>query len=469
MKFAALITIAALLPNTAYGALPGFNDYSHCSKTTTRKEIHDLTTSEWRTFATTLQSAAQDYATRFINRTALSAAGRQRLTTLEAKTAKKNLSLWEEIAWLHRELFEPIHNNAGFHPWHRKFTADVEKVLQSKASSFFWPYWASQFEWAGVDWGRDAVWGEGRLGRPQPVSSASDSACVKGCPSYLTTLFVPNLIRFSAFNNECLKRYTLLEDVTAATGGEYDFFSFTYYDAVYAQTLTGDDTGRAGWHLFSMAGEAFHSLQHAYIGGNRKLANGTALTGQMGSDISPLDPTFFVHHANVDRIWHQFQENWNALDKPISFQFTGATAPPDPPQNSTFSPNSILTYFNIPAYQAHFASQFCVKYAAPGALAGAKRKREVRKRQGLSVELDLSPLLGTEPPRKWRQTECPAAPPRSWFKLHGQNWEELERRFVEFTQKLCARIGDGSGVSRVFDLAITPLTGLVGVLKFALF
>jgi tyrosinase len=42
---------------------------------------------------------------------------------------------------------------------------------------------------------------------------------------------------------------------------------------------------------------ARHGLGHVYIGGD--MVNGG----------NPMDPTFFLHHANVDRIWAMWQDN----------------------------------------------------------------------------------------------------------------------------------------------------------------
>ncbi|KAJ3033196.1 hypothetical protein HDV00_006666 [Rhizophlyctis rosea] len=444
MVFSSFVAFAILVACSVHATVSGFNDYTKCKAVTTRKEVHDLTTSEWNTFSLALQGAATDYSTRFINRTLLSTAARQRLSSVEAQTPKRRLSLWEEITWLHRELFIPIHNNAGFHPWHRKYISDIEQLLQRKYPSFFWPYWATHFEWAGADWGRDAIWGEGRLGSPQALTSNSDSGCVKGGPSYRNG----SLIRFPGFNNACVTRYNLLEDVVSAPNGTYDFFSYSYYDAVYQQTLTGDEDGNIGWALLALAGEAFHSIPHVYVGGETTAANGSVLTGDMGMDISPLDPTFFLHHANVDRIWHQFQTNWNGLNKSASFQFTGHKAPSDPAQNTTFSPNSTLTYFAIHASDAQFISQFCVQYAAPQALSNASKKR---RRAG--NHLTPRPLR-TVPAKEWKQRHRVRTPPDSWFKMHGGSWQAQKQQFKTFVETLSRKVASG-GVKRVLDPEVT--------------
>jgi tyrosinase len=47
-----------------------------------------------------------------------------------------------------------------------------------------------------------------------------------------------------------------------------------------------------------------HDLVHVAVGGN------------MAQQNSPSDPLFFLHHANVDRIWAEWQKSPNAQDPP---------------------------------------------------------------------------------------------------------------------------------------------------------
>jgi hypothetical protein len=47
-----------------------------------------------------------------------------------------------------------------------------------------------------------------------------------------------------------------------------------------------------------------HGLGHAYVGGHMNIP-----TGQVG--LSAYDPMFFLHHANVDRLWDEWQSRHN--------------------------------------------------------------------------------------------------------------------------------------------------------------
>lgn len=66
-------------------------------------------------------------------------------------------------------------------------------------------------------------------------------------------------------------------------------------------------------------GSSMHNGVHVFIG------------GQMGAGTSPNDPVFFMHHAQVDRLWSLYQDSWGNdsypeqfLDEEL-FEFPGVT------------------------------------------------------------------------------------------------------------------------------------------------
>src|SRR5262245_36046174 len=56
-----------------------------------------------------------------------------------------------------------------------------------------------------------------------------------------------------------------------------------------------------------------HGMAHVVTGGN---------SGHMSSGLSPLDPIFWLHHCNVDRIWAQWQAAGN-VSPTLSSDYTG--------------------------------------------------------------------------------------------------------------------------------------------------
>jgi len=62
--------------------------------------------------------------------------------------------------------------------------------------------------------------------------------------------------------------------------------------------------------------EGYHNTMHMYAGGNK----------MPYPAVSPQDPLFWLHHANIDRIWDQWQKAHPGIDPPI----TGPDAVMDP-------------------------------------------------------------------------------------------------------------------------------------------
>ena len=70
-----------------------------------------------------------------------------------------------------------------------------------------------------------------------------------------------------------------------------------------------------------------HNLVHSCVGG---AFNGTG--GFMSANLSPVDPIFFLHHANVDRLWDVWTRKQLALNLPILPDGYNAKPPSQPGQ-----------------------------------------------------------------------------------------------------------------------------------------
>jgi tyrosinase len=57
----------------------------------------------------------------------------------------------------------------------------------------------------------------------------------------------------------------------------------------------------SSFNAFRQRAESLHNVVHVWIG-NR--------SGDMSLATSPNDPVFFLHHANVDRLWRAWQEQY---------------------------------------------------------------------------------------------------------------------------------------------------------------
>jgi tyrosinase len=161
---------------------------------------------------------------------------------------------WEAQATIHND-FCP-HGNWFFLPWHRAYLYYFEAICGSLAgvSDFALPYW---------DWSENprmpaVFWGEGnplldRTRRNRPDSTASSE-------------FVGKESR---------------DDILR--GG--DFLTFA--------------SGVALTQRQSVAAGELEARPHNYI-------HGTFVRGNMGGFMSPRDPIFWLHHANIDRLWTQW-------------------------------------------------------------------------------------------------------------------------------------------------------------------
>jgi tyrosinase len=58
---------------------------------------------------------------------------------------------------------------------------------------------------------------------------------------------------------------------------------------------------------------AMHNAVHLWVGGSTD-----GVGGSMESDSSPNDPVFFLHHANIDRIWVEWERRYGQVYLPVS-------------------------------------------------------------------------------------------------------------------------------------------------------
>ncbi|RKO85773.1 hypothetical protein BDK51DRAFT_34667, partial [Blyttiomyces helicus] len=129
--------------------LSKFQDFSQCEKIITRKEIHDVTPHEWaerakavRTLATT-KKPIMDISL-FTSREMNFLGG---LDTLEQAGDVNNLTIWEQIAYVHFTSSDIVHDNNIFLLFHRKIIARIEQMLiegNPKFGALF--YWATEQE-----------------------------------------------------------------------------------------------------------------------------------------------------------------------------------------------------------------------------------------------------------------------------------------------------------------------------------
>ena len=172
-----------------------------------------------------------------------------------------------------------------FLPWHRAFLIAFERKLREINSELSIPYW---------DWDQDA----GRL---------------KGVEDFTG-----------------LSRGRKLGRLPNGSGGESnrsEWFSSS------AQT-EGFENSSENYYAFSKALEdGPHNQGHNWVGGD------------MREVISPNDPIFWMHHAQIDRIWSKWQENHPGENAPLDA--LGATERKLDPWDDEFDVDSINNILDI--------------------------------------------------------------------------------------------------------------------------
>lgn len=199
---------------------------------------------------------------------------------------------------------EPMlaHQCSTFLPWHREFLYHFELDLQTASGdrNMGLPYWdwiADQQPNA-LPWTDDCMGGDGdATGKVQTGLFAVD----QGWPLNITENSLwssPSNIKYLARtfgrdrNAMRLPLKSELDDAMACT--------------VYDQA-PWDDAATSGFRNMlegflirsgGTVGSGLHNLVHQWIGGEQ---------GTMNTACSPNDPIFFLHHANIDRLWAQWQ------------------------------------------------------------------------------------------------------------------------------------------------------------------
>ncbi|KAI4678830.1 hypothetical protein J4E81_010558 [Alternaria sp. BMP 2799] len=189
-----------------------------------------------------------------------------------------------------------------FLPWHRLFTSYYERILREECEySGAQPYWdwtldtpASKFVQSPIF---DATYGFGGNGPLVPFNTSNNEVpgrtgggCVQDGPFVNMTVHLGPAASL-ARNDQCLRR-DLAPDYAATYLGK-DKLNTVMAQADY------------GWFARTMEGGPAWDDSQIHAGGHFGVG-GTY--GQMGDPFaSPADPIFWLHHANIDRVWWSWQ------------------------------------------------------------------------------------------------------------------------------------------------------------------
>ncbi|HEU4657848.1 MAG TPA: tyrosinase family protein, partial [Capillimicrobium sp.] len=221
------------------------------------------------------------------------------------------------VAW-HDEAFDgnpSAHESAAFLPWHRQFLAQFEAALQTAAGKpIALPYW---------DWTNPAstaaVFSDELMG---PAGDAADGYAVTRGP------FRKGAWRLWARDDGDPSPFVVDGEPQPAEGR---YIERAVGQTSYGRLPTTDDVaamlsnraydaspwnGRVRWGRSFRNGvegwgspRASHNTVHVWVGGEFVGRDGEQM-GTMALGTSPNDPVFWLHHANIDRLW----STWSAAN-----------------------------------------------------------------------------------------------------------------------------------------------------------
>jgi len=241
------------------------------------------------------------------------------------------MSRYDDYAMIHMNAMMGgnawAHGNSSFLPWHRELLYQFEKDLQAIDSTVTIPYW---------DWTREQAAGDPGfpfrhdfIGVDGTDASGDQVLREAGAPVPYPYPFDPEAWEIIMADNASWPNFLL-----RAFGEESDAPNLPENDSVvmgvgssFRQALSAGTYG-----TLRSRSEDQHNLVHRWVGGN------------MLGMTSPNDPVFFLHHAQIDRMWSLWQ-----------YKHSGPGAPPYYVANANGTPAGSPLKFNEPMEIAPWA------------------------------------------------------------------------------------------------------------------
>ncbi|KAI8323502.1 Di-copper centre-containing protein [Martensiomyces pterosporus] len=235
MKFSTSLVFAAL------AALGCAQDPPRCSGSTVRRNAASLSPQEWQSISTVLNAMNQDgWIARF--------------------------------GGAHDRLFDQVHGNSAFFPFHRRFLMEFERVGRNYDPNFSIPYWDATQSFRNPT--ADPLLTSFALG----TNGQGNDHCLANGIQGNTQLSYPN--------QHCLRRNF--------DGGNSDGSSMrAWYAPEIISSYIQSDTSLAAFR---------EDIEYSIHG-----AVHLGLSGDMDSGYAAQDFSFMVHHANLDRLWWDWQ------------------------------------------------------------------------------------------------------------------------------------------------------------------
>ena len=261
---------------------------------------------------------------------------------------------WFRNAFIH--LMDCPHGNWWFYVWHRGYLGYFEQTVRelSGDGNFAIPYW----DWTTLPQIPDGMFAgplNPRSGFFEPYTANLQvfSDFIKGTlqafwknrtAAQVQQLNVRGYTSFDlmwndvtgngnagniAYATTCAARYLTRENPKLDAETAYDCSAPIIFSGLKPPDFYNDDitlsfassktpshnTQPSGTTQFSVLEGMPHNNVHNYIGGVGPLDPGPY--GNMTNFLSPVDPVFFLHHSNMDRLWDVWTRKQQRLGRPI--------------------------------------------------------------------------------------------------------------------------------------------------------
>ncbi|PSL57290.1 tyrosinase [Saccharothrix carnea] len=209
------------------------------------------------------------------------------LKALKAQTSGRN---YDWFVRTHMDYFNNVnghnyaHMSSSFLPWHRQYLLELENALKAHNSAVDLPYWnwTANRSTTGPPFTSDFMGGNGSGGNG-PVTTGPFAGSTRW------------RINVSATSSTSLRRAMALRGSLPTTSDADSVMGVSTYDA-----SPWGSSSSSGMRNRVEGGLApnLHNRIHVWVGGH------------MAQIDSPNDPVFFLHHCNVDRLYHLWQTRW---------------------------------------------------------------------------------------------------------------------------------------------------------------
>jgi hypothetical protein len=255
-------------------------------------------------------------------------------------------SRYDDYVWMHKAAFSLIHLGPAFGPWHREILRQFELDLRDVSGNpnIYVPYW----DWPTARQSGDAGWPfvDDLMGG---LGTGANNAVASGPFAGSTSNWDIN-VRDAGDTHTVLRRVSStsptspsLPNATAARGalGAFPYDSIPYNDNNFPTNAQAAASFRKSLEFF------LHNGPHNWVGNQNN-----ALFLDMMAFASPNDPIFFLHHAQIDRMWSIWQDR-----QPNPADHFAPTSGANPGHNL----NNVMdvmdaSYFNFPVLATNAAN-----------------------------------------------------------------------------------------------------------------